>query len=470
MKREKNNLKRFFCFTLFSIMCFMGINNKSEDLNVYAAENTEELTIPFKGVSTNDGSLVTYKIDAKKKIVTIYISKSRTLGKETPVISFETKEGITIEDTNPYYADYEAMNEIVFISDKDGTKDKWMIKSVSAVNPVLNGQYADPDIDVFNGMYFMYTTTDGFDGWSGTVFHCFSSGNLVDWKDEGIILDVASDDVKWSIGSAWAPTIEEKNGKYYFYFCAKCSTGESQIGVAVADDPRGPFKALDKPLITKDICKEYGVTVGQTIDPSVFTEDDGTSYLVFGNGRAAIVKLNEDMTSLDTTVFQNINGLNDFREALTITKREGKYHFTWSCDDTGSPNYHINYGVSDKLLGDVKNIGTILSKDEENDILGTGHHCILNIPGTDEYYIVYHRFVTPLGKYTEGFGFHRETCIDELKLDEKTGLMKNATPTLEGVWPRTIQQKQKWDSKNVLRFLVTFVIACAVMYFFKRKK
>lgn len=284
-------------------------------------------------------------------------------------------------------------------------------------------------------------TTDGFSGWSGTKFHVFSSDNLVDWTDEGVILDVAGKDVPWSVGSAWAPSIEEKNGKYYFYFCAKDKSGTSSIGVAVADSPVGPYTAMPEPLMTVEMCKKQNVSMGQAIDPSIFTDEDGTSYLLFGNGAAAVVKLNEDMVSVDLSTLQNYRGAREFREAITVTKRNGVYHFTWSCDDTGSENYHVNYGTSDSLFGPIQYQYTVLEKRPEQDILGTGHHCILQIPGEDEYYIVYHRFFTPLTYFSDGKGFHRETCIDVIRFDETTGLMLPATPTLEGVAVRTLKKE-----------------------------
>lgn len=293
-------------------------------------------------------------------------------------------------------------------------------------NPVLTGLYADPDLAFFDGKYYIYPTTDGFDGWSGTKFSVFSSADGLNFKCEGEIADVASSQVPWAIGSAWAPCIAEKNGKYYFYFCAKEQNGVSAIGVGVGNSPAGPFEFADKPLINMDICKRNGIKMGQTIDPSVYTED-GDTYLLFGNCNAALVKLNDDMVSIDEGTLAPIEGLYDFREAVTVFKRGGKYHFTWSCDDTGSENYHINYGVSDSLFGKVEFIGTILQKDTERDILGTGHHSILHLPQSDEYIIAYHRFATPLAKYPNGKGFHRETCLDRLEFDEK-GYIKEVKP------------------------------------------
>ena len=121
---------------------------------------------------------------------------------------------------------------VIECSDGNGgiVSEKWTLeKAVQSNNPVLPGQYADPDIDYFDGKFWIFPTTDGFSGWSGNYFHAFSSTDLVNWTDEGVILDVDKNHEPttngdentaispWSVGSAWAPTIEKKNGKYYFY-------------------------------------------------------------------------------------------------------------------------------------------------------------------------------------------------------------------------------------------------------------
>ncbi len=285
------------------------------------------------------------------------------------------------------------------------------------VNPVIKGLYADPDIAVFDGTYYIYPTTDGFTGWSGTEFYVFSSEDGKNFENRGRILDIASDDVPWSIGSAWAPCIARKNDKYYFYFCGKEKEGRSAIGVAVADSPVGPFKAKDEPIVTMDMMAEYGIKMGQTIDPSIYYEGDEV-YLLFGNSQPAIAKLNDDMMSVDTSTLKNLEGLYDFREAVTVFKKDGMYHFTWSCDDTRSENYHVNYGVSENLYGPVEYKCTILEKDESRKILGTGHHSITKNEMTGEYIIAYHRFGTPINKYIEGKGFNRETCLGKITFDK----------------------------------------------------
>ena len=156
-------------------------------------------------------------------------------------------------------------------------------------NPVVPGQYADPDLDFFDGKFWIFPTTDGYPSWSGYQFHAFSSPDLVNWTDEGVIMDLKEDNpglnengiqiaaAKWAVGSAWAPTIDEKNGKYYFYYCGKQLNGESAIGVAVADSPKGPYVDKGAPLMTKAISSEGGAGIGQAIDPGIFTDDDGKS-------------------------------------------------------------------------------------------------------------------------------------------------------------------------------------------------
>ena len=342
---------------------------------------------------------------------------------------------------------YDLTKEFKIKVELDGEVVEYTVNSEVCNNPLLGGQFADPDIDCFDGKYYIYPTTDGVEGWGGYQFHVFSSTNLIDWEDEGVILDLKQDPdkeilndkgvkiaaVPWSNGNAWAPTIEKKNGMYYFYFCGHdTETDAKAIGVAYAKNPAGPFTVLDKPLISIKTCNDAGIQMGQAIDPSVFTDKDGTSYLSFGNGKAAIVKLNDDMISIDADTMENVSGLNGFRESLIITYRDGKYHYTWSCDDTGSENYSVAYGTSDKLGGRASYRGMLLQKDTENDILGTGHHSILNIPGTDEWYICYHRFMTPLGQVSGGFGYHREVCLDKLTFDDE-GFMVKATPTNKGI-------------------------------------
>ncbi|MBC3539134.1 family 43 glycosylhydrolase [Rufibacter sp. H-1] len=300
-------------------------------------------------------------------------------------------------------------------------------------NTVLEGYYADPDIiySEKNGKYYLYPTSDGFTGWSGTYFKAFSSEDLVNWKDEGVILDLPKD-VSWGKRNAWAPAIIEKkiNGqyKYFFYF-----TAAQKVGVAVSDSPTGPFVDSGKPLVD---ALPKGVTGGQQIDPDVFTDPKtGKSYLYWGNGYMAGAELNADMVSLKPGTTKVMTPDKTFREGTHVLYRNGTYYFLWSEDDTRSENYRVRYGTSSSPLGKitVPANNLVIAKDPASGIYGTGHNSVIQVPGKDEWYIVYHRFNYPKGiTMGDAAGFNREVAIDRMEFNPD-GSIKQVTPTHEGI-------------------------------------
>lgn len=304
-----------------------------------------------------------------------------------------------------------------------------------ANNPVLKGYYADPEILYSNkmGKYYIYPTSDGFNNWSGTYFKSFSSTDLVNWTDEGKILDLEKD-VSWAKKNAWAPTIIEKkvNGayKYFYYF-----TAAQKIGVAVADHPAGPFKDSGKALISS---KPKGVKGGQEIDPDVFNDPKtNKSYLYWGNGYMAVAPLNDDMVSIDTNEIKVITPNKSFREGTEVFYRNGKYYFLWSEDDTRSENYRVRYGFSDSPIGKITipENNLILAKDVAQGIYGTGHNSVIKVNGKDEWYMVYHRFTRPKGiSMGSAAGYNREVCIDKMEFNTD-GTIKPVIPTVKGIKP-----------------------------------
>ncbi|MGM9936211.1 MAG: family 43 glycosylhydrolase [Candidatus Ornithomonoglobus sp.] len=299
-------------------------------------------------------------------------------------------------------------------------------------NPIIDGFYADPEIACFNGRFYIYPTTDGGVGWNSTLFHAFSSEDLVNWRDEGVIFELK--DAVWTKGVyAWAPAIAEKNGKYYLYFSGEMKDDtRKSIGVAVCDTPAGKFKDSGAPLIDKNV-----TGVGEhMIDPSILTDDDGKIYIYWGNTDLMVCELNEDMISLKGEI-KKITPPH-FREAAYVIKRNGIYHFMWSENDTGEPTYEVHYGTAKSPWGPIEGDTVILSMNNTNDsrIRGTGHHSVLNIPGTDEWYICYHRVnLERYGHITSrnsAAGNHREVCIDRLYFDEN-GYIMPVKATLEGI-------------------------------------
>ena len=292
-------------------------------------------------------------------------------------------------------------------------------------NPVIEGYYSDPATLYSNktGKYYIYPTSDGFDSWGGYYFKTFSSTNLVDWKDEGVILDLKKD-VPWAGRNAWAPCIiERKIGdsyKYYYYF-----TGAQKIGVAVADDPCGPFIDSGKPIVD---FRPEGVEGGQEIDPEVFYDPQSDKYyLYWGNGYAAVAELNDDMVSIKKHTVKVITPDQSFREGISVFCRQGKYYFLWSENDTRDVDYRVRYGTSTSPEGpiEIPDNNLILAKDESKGIYGTGHNCVLKINNKEEWYIVYHRFGYPTSvDMGDAAGFHREVCMDRLEFNSKGEIIK----------------------------------------------
>ncbi len=376
-----------------------------------------------------------------KKINLVQNNKEKTL--ELPVLpntdltnfnpKFESTKSLKI---TPSKAVDFSKGAVKYTVKPNGEKAQtWLVTAVKNHNPVLAGYYADPDIIYSNktGKYYLYPTSDGFDGWSGTYFKVFSSPDLVNWTDEGKIISLG-ENVTWANRNAWAPCIAEKKidgkYKYFFYF-----TAAQKIGVAVADDPAGPFVDLGKPLIAD---RPEGVTRGQVIDPDVFTDPvSGKTYLYWGNGFLAGAELNDDMVSIKQETVKVFKMHGSFREGSHVFYRNGKYYFSWSVDDTRSPNYRVGYGLMSSPLGEifVAEDYIILKKDEKMGIYGTGHHSTIQVPGKDEFYIVYHRFNYPNGiNMGDAAGYHREVCIDKLEF-APDGTILPVVPTHKGIDP-----------------------------------
>ena len=322
-------------------------------------------------------------------------------------------------------------------------------------NPILPEFHADPEVLYSHqtGRFYIYSTTDGAPGWSGYYFTAFSSSDLCSWRHEGIILDLATDQVPWAVGNAWAPAAIEKKvdgqWKYYFYYSGhEPQSNRKAIGVAVADSPTGPFRDLGHPLVDR---LPQGVRGGQQIDVDVFHDPvSGNDYLYWGNGYMAGARLGDDMMSIDTTTVTVLTPhggtLDDYayREAPYVFYRQGTYYFLWSVDDTGSPNYHVAYGTADSPLGPIRvaEQPVILRQDPEQGIYGTAHNSILQLPGRDEWYIVYHRINPAYLQRDKGPGFHRQVCIDRMEFNPD-GTIRPVTPTQTGVKPVKVKTKKR---------------------------
>lgn len=305
-----------------------------------------------------------------------------------------------------------------------------------AGNPIVEGWYADPEGIVFGDEYWVYPTFSA--GYTDQLhFDAFSSKDLVTWEKHANILDTAA--IKWARQAMWAPAAIEKDGKYYLFFSANDIQRPSRdgwdpnndinhfggLGVAVADSPGGPFKDhIGKPLLSEFY------NDAQPIDQFVFKDTDGTYYMLYGGwSHCNIGKLKADFTGFepweDGELFHEITP-EGYVEGPFVFIRNGKYYFMWSEGGWTNSSYKVAYAMSDNINGPWDRIGTILENDTTV-ATGAGHNSVIQKPGSDDWYMVYHRRPIP----NEGRD-HRVTAIDVLEFNED-GTIKPVKMTFEGV-------------------------------------
>lgn len=294
----------------------------------------------------------------------------------------------------------------------------------TAGNPVFPGWYADPEGAVFNKKIWIYPTYSA--PYKEQVFlDAFSSGNLVDWTKHSRIIDTSR--IKWAQKALWAPAVVEKDKRYFLFFSANDIQSDKEtggIGVAVADDPAGPFTDhLGKPLIDKF---HNGA---QPIDQFVFRDKDGQHYIIYGGWRHCnIAKLNNDFTGLvpfsDGVMFKEITP-KGYVEGPYMFIRDNKYYFMWSEGGWTGPDYSVAYAIADSPFGPFERVDKILQQDPAI-ATGAGHHSVVQA-NKNRWLIVYHR--RPLDR--KG-GNDRVTCIDEMYFD-KDGFIMPVKMTNEGV-------------------------------------
>ena len=322
------------------------------------------------------------------------------------------------------------MNKLFLITLFLSTAAVGLAQETKSRNPIFEGWYADPEGVIWGKEYWIYPTYSAkFE--EQTYMDAFSSKDLVTWEKHSHILDTSN--VKWAKKALWAPSIIKKKNKYYLFFSANdVHEGEvGGIGVAVSKKPDGPFvDAIGKPLINEI------VNGAQPIDQYVFKDDDGQYYMYYGGWKHCnVVKLSNDLLHLvpfpDGMLYKEVTPKN-YVEGSFMLKRNGKYYFMWSEGAWTGPNYCVAYAISDSPLGPFERIGKILQQDKSV-ATGAGHHSVIQIPGTEDYYIVYHR--RPL---TERNGNARVVCIERLEFDHE-GFIKPVKLTFEGVPARKIK-------------------------------
>ena len=318
----------------------------------------------------------------------------------------------------------------------------------SAQNPVIRDQFtADPTARVFNNKVYLYPSHDILppqgqrqDWFCMEDYHVFSSENLTDWTDHGMI--VTQNKVPWvrpNSYSMWAPDCVERNGKYYFYFPSAPAAGRGgfAVGVAIADRPEGPFIPQPEPI--------KGVN---GIDPCVLLASDGNAYIFWGNGNCA--KLKDNMIELaednpknkvkfgerefETIGVNCLQGLpNRQAEGPFAFEANGWYYLTYPYVRENTEV--LGYAMSKNPMGPYEYKGLIMA--EHPNGCWTNHHSIINYKG--QWYLFYHtNFFSPNDDK------RRSVCIEKLSFNPD-GTIKEVKETMRGVGINQATEKIEID-------------------------
>ena len=296
-----------------------------------------------------------------------------------------------------------------------------------AQNPIIRDQFsADPSALVVNGRIYVYPShdipaPDDFarkDWFCMADYHVFSSEDMINWTDHGVILSQNS--ASWIDNksySMWAPDCKEHDGKYYFFYPAQRKAPEGQrfggfaIGVATAPRPTGPFTVEQSPIEGP-----------MGIDPCIFKDDDGKGYLVWPQRGFVIAELNDDWKSLSgrrhTVENTPQKGL---IEGPYLFKRDGWYYMTfpWARENTEV----LAYCMSRNIFGPYEFKGVFF--EEWANGCWTNHHSIVEYK--DQWYIFYHH-----NDYSPRFDKNRSVCVDSISFNAD-GTIRMVHPTLRGV-------------------------------------
>ena len=316
-----------------------------------------------------------------------------------------------------------------------------------AQNPIIRDQFtADPTARVFNNKVYLFPSHDikppvgqRQDWFCMEDYHVFSSENLTDWTDHGMI--VTQNKVPWvrpNSYSMWAPDCVEKNGKYYFYFPSAPAEGRGgfAVGVAIADRPEGPFIPEPEPI--------KGIN---GIDPCVLLASDGNAYIFWGNGRCAKLKPNmkelADDNPKSTVKFGNrememigvncLEGLpNRQAEGPFAFEANGWYYLTYPYVRENTEV--LAYAMSKNPMGPYEYKGLIMT---ETPNCWTNHHSIINYKG--QWYLFYHR-----NWFSPKDDKRRSACIEKLSFNPD-GTIQEVKQTIRGVGINKATEKIEID-------------------------
>ena len=262
-------------------------------------------------------------------------------------------------------------------------------------NPIIDRSLPDPTvIRDGDGTYWLYATEDIHN------VPIYKSLNLLDWEYMGAAFTDATRPQMVPGGGIWAPEINYVNGKWLLYYSKSKwgGTWECGIGVATANVPCGPFTDHGKLFISSEI------DVENSIDPFLFTDDDGRNYLFWGSFHGIYgIELTADGLAIKEGA-EKQQVASGFMEATNIIKRNGWYLLIGSqgsCCEGAKSTYQVVINRSRNLFGPYVNrsgnralsggFSSMLSGNTA--VAGPGHNSrfVQDDAGTD--WMIYHGYL-----------------------------------------------------------------------------
>lgn len=302
--------------------------------------------------------------------------------------------------------------------------------------PVAMG---DPYVLYANGVYYMYGTS------SADGFKAYKSVDMVNWQPLGQVY-TADKDKSFGIGAFWAPEVYHVKDKYYMFYSAQWRNNPTnelenfKIGIAVADNPAGPFKDFsDRPVF------DPGYPI---IDADVFFDTDGRVYMYYSrccykhaveSDAANFAKQKGWYDKVEESWVYGVELKPDFSgvigepvlllrppvsakdkqaewesrsvtshevnrrwtEGSTTFKKDGIYYIMYSANNFAGQNYAVGYATGKSPLGPFTKAANnpVLQKNTPRGgvVSGTGHNSITYSPDGKEMFCVYHARTTATG-------------------------------------------------------------------------
>ena len=296
-------------------------------------------------------------------------------------------------------------------------------------NPLIRDKFtADPAPLVVGDRLYLYVGHDQAqrdEMFNMREWLVYSTEDMKTWTDHGPIMKAT--DFKWAKADAWASQVIEKDGKFWFYATVEHDDTHpgKAIGVAVSDSPTGPFvDAKGSALVTSQMTPK-GTHSWEDIDPTVLTDDDGTTWIAWGNRQAYIARLKPDMIGIDGPITEITPP--HFEEGPWLHKRDGIYYLTYaSLDRSKHRDEKVSYSTAPSIQGPWTYRG---------ELTGSGKYSFTIHPGIvqfkDQWYLFLHNAALAIGDQNGSIG-RRAVTVEHLQYNAD-GTMKPVVQTEAGV-------------------------------------